>query len=81
MTGTQESTSHIISLNLHSIANIGGKTMKTANIYRCTAGTRKDRVNLYYINCNAAHTIREKDNKTTEILNRYGNSIAVFVSE
>lgn len=57
------------------------KAMKTANIYRCTAGTRRDRVNLYYINCNAAHSIREKDNKTTEILNRYGNSIAVFVSE
>lgn len=55
--------------------------MKTAHIYRCTAGTRKDRVNLYYINCNAAHTIREKDNKTTEILNKYGNILAVFVSE
>ena len=55
--------------------------MKTPQIYRCTAGTRKDRVNLYYINVNAAHAIREKDNKTTEILNRYGNVIAVFVTD
>ena len=55
--------------------------MKAAQIYRCTAGTRRDRVNMYYINCNAAHAIREKDNKTTEILNRYGNVIAVFVTE
>ena len=55
--------------------------MKTKYIYRCTAGTRKDRVNLYYINCNAAHTIRETDNKTTEILNKHGNIIAVFVTE
>ena len=52
-----------------------------ATIYRCKASERRDRVNLYYINCNAAHTIREKDNKTTEILNRYGNIIAIFVTE
>lgn len=55
--------------------------MKKNIVYKCTAGTRKDRANIYYINCNAAHTIREKDNKTTEILNKYGNILAVFVSE
>lgn len=55
--------------------------MKKNTVYKCTAGTRKDRANIYYINCNAAHTIREKDNKTTEILNKYGNIIAVFVTE
>lgn len=55
--------------------------MKKNIVYKCTAGTRKDRANIYYINCNAAHSIREKDNKTTEILNKYGNILAVFVSE
>lgn len=49
--------------------------------YHCTAGTRRDRVNLYYINCNAARSIREKDSRTTEVLNRYGKVIATFVTE
>jgi hypothetical protein len=56
--------------------------MKTKYIYHCSSHIdAMDKANLYYINCNAAHTIREKDYKTTEILNRYGNIIAVFVTE
>lgn len=55
--------------------------MKQANVYRCTMGTKKDRVNIYYINCNAAHAIREKDPRTTEILNKHGKVICTFIAE
>lgn len=45
--------------------------------YHCTAGTRRDRANLYYIQVNAAHTIRETATRT-EILNKHGTIIAIF---
>ena len=67
MTGTQESTLHIISLNLHSTANIGGKTMKTKYIYRCASYIdATDKANLYYISCNNANKI-ERDNAGRQI--------------
>lgn len=54
--------------------------MKTAQIYRCTAGTRRDQANLYYIQVNAAYRI-EEDKTETRIYNRHNTLIAVFVSE
>ena len=79
MTGTQESTLHIISLNLHSTANIGGKTMKTKYIYRCTSYIdATDKANLYYIGCNSANKI-ERDNADRQIrISSKRGIIAVF---